>query len=56
MQIEMRLPPAGGGALLLPVAVGPGEKLYAEFLAGRSPNTLRAYCEDLAALPLGRAP
>ena len=49
MQIEMLLPPTGGCVPFVPVAVGPGEKLCAEFLAGRSPNTLRAYREDLAA-------
>ncbi len=35
--------------LLLPAPVEPGERLYAEFLAGRSPNTLNAYRQDLAA-------
>ena len=34
---------------LLPATVGPGERLYREFLAGRSPNTLNAYRQDLAA-------
>ena len=39
-----------GGSQLLPLApVGPGERLYGEFLAGRSPNTLQAYAQDLAA-------
>ena len=33
----------------LPVPVEAGERLYREFLAGRSPNTLNAYAEDLAA-------
>jgi integrase/recombinase XerC len=37
------------GRTLLPATVGPGERLYAEFLAGRSPNTLNAYRQDLAA-------
>jgi integrase/recombinase XerC len=37
------------GRTLLPATVGPGERLYCEFLAGRSPNTLNAYRQDLAA-------
>jgi hypothetical protein len=37
------------GRTLLPAAAGPGERLYQEFLAGRSPNTLNAYRQDLAA-------
>jgi integrase/recombinase XerC len=37
------------GRTLLPATAGPGERLYAEFLAGRSPNTLNAYRQDLAA-------
>jgi integrase/recombinase XerC len=44
---EAALRPAGRS--LLPAAIGPGERLYAEFLAGRSPNTLSAYAQDLAA-------
>ena len=35
--------------LLLPGPVEPGERLTREFLAGRSPNTLQAYAQDLAA-------
>jgi hypothetical protein len=42
-------PPAGGLAPFLPVTVEPGEKLYREFLAGRSRHTLQAYGQDLAA-------
>jgi integrase/recombinase XerC len=39
-----RVPPT-----VLPAPVEPGERLYQEFLAGRSPNTLNAYAQDLAA-------
>jgi hypothetical protein len=46
--MEMLLPPAGRG-LCPQVPVEAGERLYREFLAGRSPNTLRAYAEDLTA-------
>ena len=47
MPQEVALRPAG--RTLLPATVGPGERLYQEFLAGRSPNTLNAYRQDLAA-------
>ena len=47
MSQQVTLRPAGG--TLPPATVEPGERLYAEFLAGRSPNTLNAYAQDLAA-------
>lgn len=43
------IPGSGRLAPCLPVPVEAGERLYAEFLAGRSPNTLQAYAQDLAA-------
>jgi integrase/recombinase XerC len=46
MPQEAVLRPAGR---TMPATVGPGERLYQEFLAGRSPNTLNAYRQDLAA-------
>ena len=49
MQMEMLLPPAGREPLCRPMPVEAGERLYREFLAGRSPNTLNAYDQDLAA-------
>jgi integrase/recombinase XerC len=48
MQIEM-LVPIAGREHSLPAPVEAGEKLYREFLAGRSPNTLDAYTQDLCA-------
>ena len=47
MSQQLALRPAG--RTQLPATVGPGERLYREFLAGRSPNTLNAYRQDLAA-------
>jgi hypothetical protein len=49
MQFDILLPRVGSNAPALPAAAGPGERLYREFLAGRSTNTLRAYAEDLIA-------
>jgi hypothetical protein len=50
MRTEVLLPPSGGRAPYdLPAGVETGETLYREFLAGRSPNTLNAYAQDLAA-------
>jgi hypothetical protein len=43
------IPGSGRIASFLPVPVEAGERLYREFLAGRSPNTLNAYAQDLAA-------
>jgi integrase/recombinase XerC len=42
----MTLEPEAAGYLL---ASEPGQRLYAAFLAGRSPDTLRAYTHDVAA-------
>jgi integrase/recombinase XerC len=42
----MTLEPAAAGYLL---ASEPGQRLYRAFLAGRSPDTLRAYTQDVAA-------
>jgi hypothetical protein len=47
MSQQVALRPAG--RTLLPATVGPGERLLLEFLAGRSPNTLSAHRQDLAA-------
>ena len=49
MQIEMLLSTIGRQPLCRQVPVEAGERLYKEFLAGRSPNTLSAYAQDLAA-------
>jgi integrase/recombinase XerC len=50
MPTEALLPPVGRGAPYnLPAPMDAGERLYREFLAGRSPNTLSAYAQDLAA-------